>query len=43
MISCDMIISKEHSLIVAQETILNIYDYISQDLCQAELDIVTLK
>ena len=31
-----MIISKEHRLIAAQETILNIYDIISQELYQAE-------
>ena len=30
-ISCDMIISKEHMLIAAYT-----YDFISQELCQAE-------
>ena len=38
-----MIIYKEHRLIAAQESILNTHDFISQELCQAELDIVTLK
>ena len=31
-----MIIYKEHRLIAAYETILNTYDIISQELCQAE-------
>ena len=35
-ISCDMIISKEHRLIAASETILNTNDIIILELCQAE-------
>ena len=31
-----MILSKEHMLIAAYETIFNTYDIISQELCQAE-------
>ena len=43
LISYDMIISKQHRLIAAQETILNTYDIISKELCHAEQDNVTLK